>query len=96
MKFISQVTFLRRSRQSLNPKYPQYQSDRNNNKFNYYLELQLKAAAKIFICTPKHFQTNFKSNLDMMPISRRGLITPPITFFPNINLTKAIKNLLAF
>ena len=31
-----------------------------------------------------------------MPISHRHPITPWTTFFPNINLTKAIKNLLGF
>ena len=36
---------------SVNPKLWQYQSDRNNNKFNCCLEIESKMSARISICT---------------------------------------------
>ena len=36
---------------SVNPKLWQYQSDRNNNKFNCCLEIESEMPARISICT---------------------------------------------
>ena len=51
MKFISDVTFPLWPGKSVNSNFPQYQSDRNNNKFNCCLEIQSKKAARISICS---------------------------------------------
>ena len=52
MKFISDVTFLSWPGKSVNPNFRQYQSHRNNDKFNWCLEIQSKTNARISICTP--------------------------------------------
>ena len=49
MKFISDDTFSSWLDKSVNLNIPQYQSDRNNNKFNYCLEIQVKTAEGISI-----------------------------------------------
>ena len=51
MKFISNVTFPAWPGKSVNPNFPQYQSYRNNGKFNCSLKIQSKAAARISVCT---------------------------------------------
>ena len=49
MKFISNDTFPSWPGKPVNLNIPQYQFDRNNNKFNYCLEIQLKTAEGISI-----------------------------------------------
>ena len=51
MKFISDVTFPSWPGKSVNPNFRQYQSCRNNDKFNCCLEIQPKTARRISICT---------------------------------------------
>ena len=43
---------------------------------------------------PKSFHITLKPNSYLMSISRRGPVNPSTPTFPNINLTKPIKNLL--
>ena len=82
----------------VNPNFPQYQSDRNNNKFNYFLEIQSKTTSKISICTlyPLKLSPNqiIKFIFDVNFPSWPGNSVNP--FFPNIYLTKTIKNYLLF
>ena len=49
MKFIFDITFPLWPGESVNLNFRQYQSDRNNNKFNYCLKIQSKIAAIISI-----------------------------------------------
>ena len=49
--FLSGITFLLWLRKSVNPNFWQYQSDRNNEKFNCCLEIQSEIAEIISICT---------------------------------------------
>ena len=54
MKFISDVTFPSWHGKSVNANFWQYQSYRNNDKFNCCLEIQRNSdstAGKIYICT---------------------------------------------
>ena len=51
MEIISDITFPSWLGKSVNPKYWQCQSDRNNDTFNCYLEFESKMAARISICT---------------------------------------------
>ena len=52
-KFISDVPFPSLPGKFVNPNFRQYQSDRNNGKFNCCLEIQPKMAAIVSICTLK-------------------------------------------
>ena len=56
MKFISNDTFPSWPGKPVNLNIPQYQFDRNNNKFNYCLEIQLKTAEGISIWILKLFK----------------------------------------
>ena len=67
IKFISDVTFPTWAGKIIKPNFRQYQSYRNNDKFNCYLEIQ----------------SEFE----------RGPVNAALPTFPNINLTKTIKNL---
>ena len=82
----------------VNPNFPQYQSDRNNNKFNCFLEIQSKTTSKISICTlnPLKLSPNqiIKFIFDVNFPSWPGNSVNP--FLPNIYLTKTIKNYLLF
>ena len=49
--FLSDITFLLWLRKYVNPNFWQYQSYRNNEKFNCYLEIQSEIAEIISICT---------------------------------------------
>ena len=49
--FLSGITFLLWLRKSVNPNFWQYQSDRSNEKFNCWLEIQSEIAEIISICT---------------------------------------------
>ena len=53
MKFISEVTFPLWPGKPVNPNFPQYQSYRNNDKFNSCLEIQSKTDARISVFTLK-------------------------------------------
>ena len=88
MKFISDAIFPPRHGKSVNKNFPQYLSERNNNKLNCCLEIQSKMAARISVFTLHPFTITFK------PSSSRGPVYPSIPTFPNVNLTKIIKNLL--
>ena len=49
MKFISDVTFPSWPGKSVNPNFRQYQSDKNNNKFNSCLDVQSKTDQRIYL-----------------------------------------------
>ena len=51
MKLLSDVTFPSWPGKSVNYSLRQYESDRNNNKFNRCYEIQSKMAPRISICT---------------------------------------------
>ena len=51
MKFKCDVTFPLWPCKSVNPNFQQYQSDRNINKFNCFLEIQSKMTARISVWT---------------------------------------------
>ena len=52
MKFTSDFTFPSWPGKSVNPNFRQYQSHRNNDKFNCCLQIQSKTDARIPIYTP--------------------------------------------
>ena len=43
---------------------------------------------------PKHFKSPFKSNSYLISVSHPGPVNPSTPTFPNINLTKTMRNLL--
>ena len=49
---------------------------------------------KISVLHPKSLKTVFKPNSYLMSICSRGQVIPLTAIYPNINLTKSIKNLL--
>ena len=49
--FLSDVTFLSWLGKSVNPNFSLYQSDTNNSKFNFCLEIQSKTVTRISIST---------------------------------------------
>ena len=62
-------------RNTANPSFLQYQSEIHNNKFNCCLEIQLKTAARISVCTlislianiMKNYLTNIITHLNIKP-----------------------------
>ena len=54
----------------------------------------IKNSRKNLYLHPKPFKINFKSNSYLMLISRRGRVNSSTLTFPNINLTKAMTNVL--
>ena len=79
--FLSNVTLSSWPGKSVKLNFPRYQSDRNNNKFNCWLEIQSKTVARISICTLKPFKISFNSNSYLMSISRPGQVTSSNLFW---------------
>ena len=92
--FLSDVTFPSWPKKSVNPNFRQCQSDRNNHKFNCWLEIQSKTVARIYFYTINRL----KLPPNQIHIWCQRLVVAMVIvstfFFPNINVTKAIRNLL--
>ena len=86
MKFISDITFLLWPGKSVNLNFRKYQSYRNNDKFNFCLEI-------FGYLQPKPLNAASKSHSYLISLSRRCLVNPSTPTFPNINLTITIENL---
>ena len=59
-----------------------------------FLKNSIKISCKNLYYNPKPFRIIFKSNSYLMSVSHRGPVNPSASTFPNINITKTIKNLL--
>ena len=94
--FLSDITFPSWPCKSVNSNFVQYQSDRDNNKFNCCLEIQSKMPARISVCTLKPFKFTFKSNSYLMPISRRGPVNSSTPTFPISILQRQLKIYMLF
>ena len=101
---LSDITFLSWSGQSVNPNFPQYQSEWNNNKFNYCWQIKLKTAARTSKITEKWQQWSLFLSLYLsynlqiiftclLLLSRRGLVNLSALALGSIDLTETITNL---
>ena len=96
--FLSDVTFSLCLRKSVNPNFPQYQSDRNNNKFNCCLEIQLKTAAEISIWTLNFFKL-LSDQINIwcqFTVVARYIRQPPFSKYQNSDLQKQFEIHLLF
>ena len=81
------------SGKSVNSRFFQYQSYKNDEKLFCYLKNHWKMAAININFHPYTFDLSYKSFPYMTPLSCWGLVNPSTSTFLDINLTKTNKNL---
>ena len=94
--FLSDVTFPTWPSKSVKPNFPQYHSNRNNTKYNYYLEIQSRTAERISIFNLNLLKlfSNQTHIWRQFPVVARWL--RQLHFFPISVLQNQLKSYLLF